>query len=195
MLLRNFYEIYRKIGSTVNLKNVQGTTVTSKYIYYDSGKKDGNVTYRFISNSSGQQSNKSVGYNQFGCGYCGIIDNGNPESITNFSIMGLPLIGVGTGDTPVKYEDYKLDNIIALPQTNYNITNITDESGEEIGLSLKIVCNNTTGSDVTIKEIGVYSGCSTTTSNGIPFLVMREVLKTPVTVPNGSSAVISFNLM
>lgn len=194
MLLRNFYEIYRKIGSTVNLKNVKGTTITEKNIYYTNSSYENGVSYKFILNTSVHNTNINYGYNQFGCAY-GIVDNGNPESITGFSMMGMHLIGVGTGDTPVTYEDYKLDNIIALPQSNYNIVNITDENGEEIGLSFKLVCNNTTGSDVTIKEIGVYSGCSTKTSNGIPFLVMREVLNTPVTVPNGSSAVISFNIM
>ena len=194
MLLRNFYEIYRKIGSTVNLKNVQGTTITEKYIYYNSSTNEGGVSYRFIANSSSSSSVQSLGYNQFGSGY-GRVDNGNPETITNFFRMGIPLIGVGTGDTPVTYEDYKLDNIIVLPQSSYNIENIKDETGEEIGLSIKVVCDNTTGSDVTIKEIGVYSGCYTVNNLGIPFLVMREVLKTPVTVPNGSSAVISFNLM
>ena len=194
MLLRNFYEIYRKIGSTVNLKNVQGTTVTSKYIYYASSKNENGVSYKFILNNSVENTYINNGFNQFGCVY-GRVDNGNPESLTRFSMMGMPLIGVGTGDTPVTYGDYKLDNIIALTQSNYNVENIKDENGEEIGLSLKVVCDNTTGSDVTIKEIGVYSGCNTNTSNGIPFLVMREVLNTPVTVPNGSSAVISFNLM
>lgn len=193
MLLRNYYEIYRKIGSTVNLKNVQGNTITEKNLYHN-GVTSGNVSYTLLSNSSSGSNNQSNGYNQFGCGY-GSVNNANPESITGFNYMGIPLIGVGTGDTPVTYGDYKLDNIIALPQSNHNIVNITDETGEEIGLSLKVLFNNTTGSDVTIKEIGVYSGCSTKTSNGIPFLVMREVLNTPVTVPNGSSAVISFNIM
>ena len=49
-------------------------------------------------------------------------------------------------------------------------------------------------SDVNISNLFNIE-CKTKTSNGIPFLVMREVLNTPVTVPNGSSAVISFNLM
>lgn len=195
MLLRNYYEIYRAIGTTgFNLKNVQGTTVTAKNIYYESSANIGGVTYKQITNSNGSSSYRNSGYNQFGGAY-GCVSDGNPESITGFSYMGIPLIGVGTGDTPVTYEDYKLDSIVALPQGNYNIVNITDENGEHIGLSLKVVCNNTTGSDVTIKEIGVYSGCLTTTSVGIPFLVMREVLNTPVTVPNGSSATISFNIM
>ena len=194
MLLRNFYEIYRKIGSTVNLKNVKGTAITEKYIYYESSTTIDGVIFRTITNYKSGTSHKNDGYNQFGCAY-GRVDNGNPESITKFSYMGIPLIGVGTGDTPVTYEDYKLNNIIALPQSNFNIVDIKDESGEAIGLSLKVVCNNTTGSDVTIKEIGVYSGCYTKTNNGIPFLVMREVLHTPVSVPNGSSAVISFNIM
>ena len=195
MLLRNFYEIYRKIGSTVNLKNVQGTTVTGKNIYYASSKNEENgVSFRCILNNTFDNTHMNNGFNQFGCMY-GNLNNGNPESLTGFSLMGLPLIGVGTGDTQVTYGDYKLDNIIALPQSNYNVVDIKDENGEEIGLSLKVLCDNTTGSDVTIKEIGVYSGCNTQTSNGIPFLVMREVLNTPVTVPNGGSAVISFNLM
>ena len=194
MLLRNYYEIYRKISSTVNLKNVQGTTITGKYLSFDSSSILDGVSLKFMTNSDSSNNSKNYGYNQFGCAYC-CVNNGNPESITNFRFMGIPLIGVGTGNTPVTYEDYKLDNIIALPQSNYNIVDITDESGEAIGLSLKVVCNNTTGSDVTIKEIGVYSGCNTKTSTGIPFLVMREILNTPVTVPNGSSAVISFNIM
>ena len=131
MLLRNFYEIYRKIGSTVNMKNVQGTTVTDKHIYYESSTAVGSVVFRYVTNDYSTSSNRNTGFNQFGCAY-GRVDNGNPESITNFKYMGIPLIGVGTGDTPVTYGDYKLDNIIALPQSKFNVVNIKDENGEEI---------------------------------------------------------------
>jgi len=190
MLLKNYYEIYKNISSTCSLKNVAGTDVTSKYLYFGGTSTTGGVTYRNIINSSATSTNVTSGFNQLGVLY-GMVANGNPESVTNFYSMGIGLIGVGTDDTPVTYEDYKLGNIVALPQTQYNIVNIV-EDGKHIGLGYTVSINNNTGADVEIKEVGLYSGLY---NQSKPFLIYREVLETPITIPNGQSIVVTMRLM
>ena len=196
MLVKNFYEIYRNISTTCSLKDVTGAIVTNKYIYFNNtstGGSGSNVNYRSFVNSSTSSSYITDGYNQLGVLY-GRVNDGNPETLTSWTRMGMGLIGVGTDDTPVTYEDYKLGSIIALPQTQYNIINIV-EDGKHIGLGYTVNINNNTGADVEIKEVGLYSGCYAQVSTQRPFLIYREVLETPITIPNGQSVVATIRLM
>lgn len=190
MLLKNFYEIFRNISTTCNLKNVSGTSVSSKYMYFNSATTINGVNYRIIANKSTADTTANGGYNQLGVMY-GNVASGNPEGISNFGYMGMAMLGLGTDDTPVTYEDYKLGNIVALPQTQYNIVNIV-ENGEHIGLGYTTNINNNTGADVEIKEVGLYTGLY---NNSKPFLIYREVLETPITIPNGQSVVVTMRLM
>lgn len=190
MLLKNYYEIYRNISTTCNLKDVTGAVKTSKNIYFNPPVTQSGVLYKTFLNNSNASSYITDGFNQLGTIY-GNVASGNPEAVSSFYFMGMGMIGVGTDDTPVTYEDYKLGNIIALPQTGYNVINIV-ENGEHIGLGFTIYINNNTGADVEIKEAGIYSGIYNAAK---PFLIYREVLETPITIPNGQSIVVTMRLM
>ena len=103
---------------------------------------------------------------------------------------------IGSGDTAVTFDDYALDSIISSGWTKG--TPIVGTPAYNSGTkkwtnTISFVCTNTSGSDLTIKEIGIVARIvdyvSTTSS-----LIYREVLASPVTITNGTSSTITLNL-
>lgn len=102
---------------------------------------------------------------------------------------------VGSGDTPVTYNDKLLATLI----NSANLTNLTesftnpvyDETTQTWTREYKkVFC---AASDVTIKEIGITKGLYCNDGNYQKyFLVYREVLDTPIEVPTGTNVVITF---
>jgi len=98
----------------------------------------------------------------------------------------------GTGTTPASPDDYKLESPIphgtSSGQLNYK--ECTVRGVEEItnGARITIVrmATNESGGDITVSEVGLIAEASNLQANGnIYFLILREVLSEPRTVPNG----------
>jgi hypothetical protein len=105
-------------------------------------------------------------------------------------------IVVGSSDTPVTRDDYKLGSQIAhgsgTGQLMYGAMSIDPPVAYSTGYLTRLmrVFTNNSGGDVTVKEVGVvilYSG------NLYYFLIIRDVLSTPVTIPNGYSWTVRYN--
>jgi hypothetical protein len=103
-------------------------------------------------------------------------------------------IVVGTSDTPVTRDDYKLGNQIAhgnsTGQLTYGAVSIDAPVTYGTGYLIRVtrVFTNNSGADITVKEIGVYSY-----NNYNYFCIIRDVLTTPVTIPNGYSWTVRYN--
>jgi hypothetical protein len=103
-------------------------------------------------------------------------------------------IVVGTSDTPVTRDDYKLGSQIThgsgSGQLMYSAMSIDAPVAYGTGYLFRTmrVFTNNSGADITVKEIGLYI------YNGVYyFCIIRDVLTTPVTIPNGYSWTVRYN--
>jgi hypothetical protein len=105
-------------------------------------------------------------------------------------------IVVGSSDTPVTRDDYKLGSQIAhgngTGQLMYGAMSWDTPTAYGTGYLIRAirVFTNNSGGDVTVKEIGVIISYS---SSLYYFLIIRDVLSTPVTIPNGYSWTVRYN--
>lgn len=113
---------------------------------------------------------------------------------TNDYNMG---ILVGSGSTPASYEDYQLDELITsgitLVSTTGTLTETAFDNDTHIMTSKRsFTLNNSSGSNITISEIGLSIGCYSynSSNHGFQTLVYREVLDSPVTLAPGESMIL-----
>jgi len=106
-------------------------------------------------------------------------------------------IVVGVGDTPVSPEDYKLAGKIAHGSGSGQLDYGT-HSFEAIVVEDKVskfrvsrTFTNISGASVTVKEIGIIAWCyyrnNAAVKKDVKFLIVRDVLITPTTIPDGAS--------
>lgn len=109
-------------------------------------------------------------------------------------------VSVGTGNTAATDEDYCLESQITSNMSGTIAYTKGTDTGDVPWIKLNIVLQNSSASDVTIKEIGLKGGMHYATSAGgarssqAVFLIDRTVLTTPVTVPAGGNAAILYTL-
>ena len=105
---------------------------------------------------------------------------------------------VGTGETPVTSDDYKLETPVAL-----NVLNARCIENDDKTITTTRIFQNLTGSEVTIKEIGLYLFRSTccsyenylTTVGNVPIVMIgRKVLATSITLADGESYTFSYTI-
>lgn len=112
-----------------------------------------------------------------------------------------PGIWVGSGSTPESESSYTLDSRITSGLTANNPTfgSGVDESGNP-QMKLVIMLTNTSSSSITVAEIGFFQQIrlanSASGSSGTLETIMldRTLLDTPVTIPAGESAAITYTL-
>jgi hypothetical protein len=103
-------------------------------------------------------------------------------------------IVAGASDTPVTRDDYKLGSQIshgnASGQLMYSAMSWDSPVAYGTGYLIRgiRVFTNNSGGDVTVKEIGCYASIG-----NYYFCLIRDVLSTPVTVPNGYSWTVRYN--
>ena len=122
----------------------------------------------------------------------------NGANTNNSLSQGQSNLIVGNGDTPVVYDDYKLDSVLSTTQVQ-NVSQIEnhyiDDTTNSVISEYKKTFTALTD-DVVIKEIGVLSGAyySTGTSSQYyySYLVYREVLDAPIELLQGANVVITF---
>ena len=100
---------------------------------------------------------------------------------------------IGSGDTAVTFDDYQLSSIISSGWTKgvpVVGTPLYDSETKKWTNTISFTVTNSSGSDMTIKEVGILSDIYTSYSS----LIYREVLTTPVEIANGNSSTITLNL-
>jgi hypothetical protein len=103
-------------------------------------------------------------------------------------------IVVGSSDTPVTRDDYKLGSQIlhgsGTGQLMYGAMSWDAPVAYGTGYltrGIRVFTNNS-GADITVKEIGLYIY-----NGAYYFCIIRDVLTTPVTIPNGYSWTVRYN--
>ena len=105
---------------------------------------------------------------------------------------GNTVLLVGSDDTPVTYDDYKITLISGLTgvsATEFQTGLIEDDTVFEN--TIKVIYTNSNADSIIIKEIGAYFNVVGNASSNYQILLYREVLDTPIEVPSGANAVIS----
>jgi len=114
-----------------------------------------------------------------------------PDDVDSYGIV------VGKGETPVSPEDYNLDDKIAhgtaSGQLDYGAHTFEDVVVEDKVSKFRVsrTFSNVSGAEITVKEIGIIAWCWWGFNGGVAkdlkFLIVRDVLTTPTTIPDGAS--------
>ena len=110
-------------------------------------------------------------------------------------------VAVGSGNSQESENSYKLDSIIVgLSAAVPTVETVYDDTAGEYVARLDYAISNNTGSDVTVKEIGLFVRYTTATTKGATasssaanrhtFMIDRTVLDSPVTIPNGEARIV-----
>jgi len=112
-------------------------------------------------------------------------------------------IQIGTGTTTPSIVDSRLSSLITngtgAGQMQYggvNITGAVTNTSNNTGyITVTRTFTNNSGASITVSEVGLvaWSGNSGTETNQY-YLIIHDLLPTPITVPNGSSLSISYEI-
>lgn len=125
---------------------------------------------------------------------------GTSDGYARYSFCLNPLtFSVGSGNTPVDFDDYILDNDISssFSDLSFSTSIAVNDDLNCTSCIASMTGKNNSGSEQTIKEIGLYmytgdgryqegSGTIAIASTTTYSLMVREVLTTPLVVPAGS---------
>ena len=101
-------------------------------------------------------------------------------------------VRVGTGDTDPTKNDYCLATDVTSSFSNTSTTvNIQQVTGDKLLTRLTFNGTNSSGSNITIKEVGIIKNYYVNSSSTIDVLFTREVLAEPMVVTNGGGIVIT----
>jgi len=148
--------------------------------------------------------------------YAGVIDTSNtsrtlayqrPSSPNPFSAT-IPTtasnatfsILVGTGSTAVALTDYTIQTLIAhgtgAGQLSYSSTVFGAPATDALGTSFRVTRDftNSSGSTITINELGIVSQVSDSGDQNRLFLIIRDIASPAITVLNGQQLTINYNL-
>ena len=120
---------------------------------------------------------------------------------TNFATTAAGAgISVGSGNSASTENTYQLANTITSGLSGTVTVSKTVDVNNNSTIELELSLSNTSGSDITIAEIGYkqeFSASSTqsgTSTDDYVFLIDRTVLSSPATIVAGGSAVITYSL-
>lgn len=115
-----------------------------------------------------------------------------------------PGVYFGTGSTPAKKSDYKLESPITsgLAFTNPSALAWTEDGNGKYAASADFVVRNTTEAEINIYEIGLFTPFSwnynfVALTNSMPVnyaLMERTVLTEPITIPAGGTKMITYKI-
>lgn len=125
----------------------------------------------------------------------------DPQFSLSYNNYGAILIG--SGGTTATEDDYCLESLISAGLAGSVVkTYSLDTTNNKVTLVLDVTINNVSGSDITIREIGMIGRLSSTTvqnastgSNVTQYMLIdRTVLDSPVTIAAGDSEVIRYTI-
>ena len=103
---------------------------------------------------------------------------------------------IGTGTTPPKVTDYKIENEIDASKYQASISNIkvTNFDNEGSTQCINVTVTNISGEPLTVSEIGLENWGGSVDSENFHLLIAREVFDTPITIPTGGVQAFSLKL-
>ena len=98
---------------------------------------------------------------------------------------------IGTGNTPAKQSDYKMESLIddAMYLSNLEVVCASGDGSyeSETGLSVSGTVTNMSSSSLEVSEIGFSAAGKNTNEERSRFLIAREVFDTPITLAPGET--------
>ena len=131
------------------------------------------------------------------------LGNGGYDDIQFITPLHTNAICIGTGTTPVTYDDYTLSGeILDNTKLVFVSTNVDyDAENKKVSKSATFTYTNETDAPVTISEWGLFHTNYVYGLSTIPFssssdktLFYREVLETPIVIEAGTTATIKFKV-
>lgn len=122
------------------------------------------------------------------------ITNGAKTFYNNYASTSTPVFGLvlGDGNTPPTLSDYWLSgNQITDFTATSSVSSATD-AGKITAIGTYTI-TNTGASDITIKEVGMLV-TNTFSSPSFNYLIMRDVLDTPLTIAAGDTAELVYRI-
>jgi hypothetical protein len=108
-------------------------------------------------------------------------------------------IVVGSSDTANTLDTYALGSKIShgtgsgqLLYSAMTFEDIVNPSGNILQFRMTRVFTNNSGADITVKEMGLLTKGKDNTDNPRSFLIARDVLSTPITIPDGYSLTLRY---
>ena len=194
MLTNNFKKMIMTLNGNKTGITVEGTQGTM-YQGNSNATSIGTYTLGYNNNESTSRFVKELGNTASGIFTSGSHNSNNAFNFyETYSYKSTLAMLVGTSDTPPTVNDIKLGNQIQLTSINDSCSMIDGV------ISLIREFQNNTESEVTIKEVGLYviSGNSTSSAGNFEnlfiFLVGRNILQTPVTIPIGDIASFQYRI-
>jgi hypothetical protein len=124
--------------------------------------------------------------------YCQLSTLGDVGDVTQGII-------VGTSDTPNTLATYALGGKIThgtgAGQLIYNaetVEDVTNPSGNDLQFRITRTFTNNSGSTITVKEVGLLAKKIESSLSNTRFLIARDVLPSPVDVPDGATLTIRY---
>ena len=194
MLTNNFKKMIMTLNGNKTGITVEGTQGTM-YQGNSNNISIGTYTLGYNNNESTSRFVKELGNTASGLFTSGSSYSNNAFNFYDaYSYKSTLAMLVGTSDTPPTVDDIKLGNQIQLTHINDSCSMIDGV------ISLIREFQNNTESEVTIKEVGLYvisgnmGGASSSFENLFIFLVGRNILQTPVTIPIGDIASFQYRI-
>ena len=105
---------------------------------------------------------------------------------------------IGTGNTPAKQSDYKMESLIddAMYLSNLEVVCASGDGSfeSETGLYVSGTVTNMSSSPLEVSEIGFSAASKNTNAEDSRFLLAREVFDTPITISLGGVQAFSLKL-
>ena len=201
MLVNNF-KMLITFANTNTFKDVGNNNVTYKFlggkatgtsgVLLNNHHAWGTLGYDYdLTTGSNSYTNEQTPYSYLDI-VCDKLGTGTTNDLNN--IQNGFILFVGTGDTPVTANDYKLDTPISLPVASASCKHNTDNTTVVMRTFV-----NETEDDIEIKEIGLYvfqtnRYTSSDTRTFLPVLIGRKVLENPVIIGTGSSYAFTYTI-
>ena len=208
MVTRNWKNIVGTIYSDTTY-NVNGGTVTrvpiSGLFAIDGSPRSTIVTRVVLTNATYANYQTAVGFNQaslFNC-FSNNTNINNTENYFNWQLSGGKVKMVfGTGTTPAKYTDYKLENPINEGITGVDYYFAKSYNEDSNNYEAIITATFTSTIDTTITEVGLVKSIfdadnpawAEQASHYYNVLAAREVLETPIDVKAGETFTVSMKI-
>ena len=104
-------------------------------------------------------------------------------------------IRLGTGDTPPTLDDFKLSGDFVTSIASTVAAGSIVVNGDSISQSATYTITNTGSTEITIKEIAIFSGNKSTSSGYYKsVMIERSVLDSPVTIPAGGVGQVNYTI-
>jgi hypothetical protein len=170
--LRGFIAILRaclmqRYGTAVTTAQITDETGTARG-YPDIYAPSGYLTY-YLPCCNGDTGDTSQGI---------VVGSSDTANTLNTYALGSK-IGHGTGSGQLLYNPMTFEDIV-------------NPSGNILQFRMTRVFTNNSGADITVKEFGLLAKGKDNTDNPRSFLIARDVLSTPITIPDGYSLTLRY---